>query len=306
LFKSRIEGLRRRMTYRLFDWRTRGVRGLPVLKGDEAQDFVLLTMLCHRDVSQYLLAVNSLGQYLRPRRFYVVDDGSLTRSDIALLKSALQPLTLLQGADFKDPRLPPDPSWQRIQAIAEVVQKSYVVQMDADIFFAGEPVEVMAAVQEKRPFMLGTDEGEQLVKMPEAIAFARQFYDEGERHVQCQCEVNLDVLPEYQERRYVRACAGFSGYTAGSFNGQSLHDISDAFRQRLGEQWPVWGSEQVTSNIILANLSSVEVLPLQGYDSVDHYHSALKMIHFIGSYRFDGGIYQRLASHYLQSRNAQA
>jgi hypothetical protein len=46
----------------------------------------IVTLLCHRDVHRYIYAINSLFYYLgNPLPLYVVDDGTLTKADIALL-----------------------------------------------------------------------------------------------------------------------------------------------------------------------------------------------------------------------------
>jgi hypothetical protein len=295
-----LAGVRKRLNYRYFNLVARGARNLSPVAGNPAAGVTLVTMLCHRDVLQYLLAVHSLCRYLRPARFVVVNDGSLTEADLALLHARIRPMEVLNGGDFLHPDLPRYSSWQRIQAVASLVADDYVVQMDADILFRGEIPEVCAAVAEQRPFMLGTDEGEQLVSAEAAIAFARQFYDEGERHVQCLCEINLDAFDNYREMRYVRACAGFSGFPRAAFGLQQLLEISATYSERLGADWPVWGSEQATSNILLANLPEVEVLPLSRYDSVERFAESLSMVHFIGSHRFDDGHYVRLARQYLR------
>ncbi|MFN3239349.1 MAG: hypothetical protein ACE37D_20165, partial [Pseudomonadales bacterium] len=193
-------------------------------------------------------------------------------------------------------------SWQRILVISELVQQSYVVQMDADIMTFRKIEEVHEAVTRNKPFMLGTDEGDSITSANAAQSFARSCYDEGERHLQCLCESNLDVFPGFQNLRYVRACAGFSGFPKHSFSKEKLLEISSAFERRLGREWSAWGSEQVTSNLLLANLNGVEVLPLRYYDSVERYSYALKIVHFIGSLRFQHGIYRKLARAYIRRK----
>ena len=259
-------------------------------------------MLCKRDISQYLIAASSFCDYLQPSRFVVVSDGSLGRDDILLIKSKLAPCEFLLGNDYLDTRLPTYSSWQRILVLSELVQQNYVVQLDADIMTFSRIEEVQDAVIQNRPFMLGTDEGESIISADAAQRFARSCYEEGERHIQCLCESNLDVFPDFEDLNYVRACAGFSGFPKHSFSKEQLMRISRAFEQRLAHDWPVWGSEQVTSNLLLANMNGVKVLPLRYYDSVERYSDALKMVHFIGSLRFQHGIYRKLARAYIRRK----
>lgn len=302
VFEDKARSLKRRFDYRYFNFSTRKASELPPIQLDQNSDFIVLTMLCKRDVSQYLIAASSFCDYLRPSRFVVVSDGSLSKDDIHLITSKLKPCEVFLGSNYLDKRLPTYSSWQRILVLSELVQRYYVVQMDADIMTFRKIEEVQEAVTRNKPFMLGTDEGESITSAEAAQSFARSCYEEGERHLQCLCESNLDVLPDFQNLRYVRACAGFSGFPKHSFSKEKLLEISSAFESRLGHDWPVWGSEQVTSNLLLANMNGVEVLPLRYYDSVERYSVALKMVHFIGSVRFQHGIYRKLARAFIQRK----
>lgn len=300
--QSKFRSLRRRFDYKRFNLLTRKVRKLRPVILDKDSDFTVLTMLCKRDISQYLIAANSFCDYLRPSRFVIVNDGSLSAEDVRFIKTKLEPCEVYLGQDHLDEQLPTYSSWQRILVLSELIRQSYVVQMDADIMTFSTIDEVKDAITQAKPFMLGTDEGKTVTSAQAAQAFARECYKHGERHMQCLCESNLDVVSDFQTLRYVRACAGFSGFPKQSFTKKDLLAISSAFESRLGADWPVWGSEQVTSNLLLANMEGVEVLPLRFYDSIERYSKELKMVHFIGSLRFREGIYLRLARDYIQRK----
>ena len=300
--RNNIKGIKRRIDYKYFDYVTRHVKDLPTIAGSSEYGFSLVTMLCHRDVSQYMIAVNSLYDYLMPERFVIINDGSLDSRDASLLRAKVDRCEIYDGASFLDRRLPTYSSWQRIQAIATLLEESYVVQMDADIMVVADIEEVNKAIASNHPFMLGTDEGPEIVSAREAKEFAQQFYDEEERHVQCVCEINLDAFPKFDSMKYIRGCAGFSGFPRHGFSKEDLLEISAIFSARLGEKWPVWGSEQAASNLLLANMKGVQVLPLRFYDSVERYSELLKLVHFIGSCRFDGGVYRDMARKFLSRK----
>ena len=66
------------------------------------------------------------------------------------------------------------------------------------------------------------------------------------------------------------------------------------------DNWQTWGSEQITSNFLVANIAGAVVLPPSRYAS--HFaidgeidYSRVAMIHFIGSQRFTNGTFQREA-----------
>jgi hypothetical protein len=64
----------------------------------------------------------------------------------------------------------------------------------------------------------------------------------------------------------------------------------------MGRRWEEWGTEQVTSNFLIASSPGGFVLPWPKYccfyASEDVSQNAL--IHFIGTWRFRGGVYARL------------
>jgi hypothetical protein len=68
-------------------------------------------------------------------------------------------------------------------------------------------------------------------------------------------------------------------------------------RAAIGDRWHEWGSEQVMSNIVIANIPGAIVLPHPKYaDCHKMKQGVTEFIHFIGSCRFDGGNYARLGA----------
>jgi hypothetical protein len=68
--------------------------------------------------------------------------------------------------------------------------------------------------------------------------------------------------------------------------------------QRLvGPGWAAWSTEQVASNFFIANAPHVAVLPYPKYACFEPQVEAEKasFLHFYGTYRFDGGVYQSKA-----------
>ena len=61
--------------------------------------------------------------------------------------------------------------------------------------------------------------------------------------------------------------------------------------------WHRWGTEQVTSNVSIANAIDTTALPFPKYSyfSPDVDSSQAIFIHFMGSYRFNDGVYTQQA-----------
>ena len=65
----------------------------------------------------------------------------------------------------------------------------------------------------------------------------------------------------------------------------------------IGAKWSEWGSEQVMSNIVVANIPGAIVLPHPKYADCHKMQSEVtEFIHFIGNCRFDDGNYARLGA----------
>jgi hypothetical protein len=66
----------------------------------------------------------------------------------------------------------------------------------------------------------------------------------------------------------------------------------------IGQVWHNWGSEQVMSNLIIANSPKVGVLPYPKYSSFapQKPYNQSAFLHFIGAHRFEKGIYRKLAA----------
>jgi hypothetical protein len=116
-------------------------------------------------------------------------------------------------------------------------------------------------------------------------------------HIQVAAERTFDDLPMRGDLRYVRASAGFAGFPRGGCDANLLREFSAAMSERLGKRWHEWGSEQVTSNFVLANTVGAEVLPYPKYSCFAPMilWQEAAFLHFIGTYRFTNGVYAKLA-----------
>lgn len=265
------------------------IRGTPpILPGD--QPFTLLSMVHHRDVECYLLAVKSLTRFLAPRRIVVVTDPSITEDDRRSITEHIRDVTLLSAEDHRDPDLPQGGCWERLIAIADNVGDGYVVQLDADTVTLADVPEVRAAIQSRQSFVLGTEDNQDFVSCLVAAAWAKQQLI-GSGHVQLLAESRLDSLPNAECRRYVRGCAGFSGFAPCSFTRQDLRELSSHMGAALGSCWSAWGTEQFASNFIVANATAAVVLPHPKYCHPGGERTGAVFLHFIGYLRFVNGRY---------------
>jgi hypothetical protein len=297
---SKFSNLKSNLMHKYFDWDVKNALGLKAINRVEGrhEDLCVLSMLCKRDFYQYLISIHSFASLFNPEKIVIVNDGSLERWHVAHLKSFIDDVVILNGTDFVDKRVPTYTSWRRMLAIESFVSRYYVIQLDADLLSRHNLSEVKHAYQNNYSFILGT-ECENLSTLGEAKQAAIDRNQPTNGHVQHQSELNLDALHKIGFSHYVRGCAGFAGYAKGSFSKDTLIRISNCMFSRIGEKWREWGSEQTAANMMISNMPGAKVLPLSYYGSVARYTRELKLIHFLGTWRFQGLLYNKLAKQYI-------
>ena len=298
--KKNFQQVKSKLQHRYFDWYVKDALYLTKVRRDRglSKGLCTLTMLCKRDFFQYLVSIHSFTSLLNPEKVVVVNDGSLDDWHIKHLQELIDDIIILDGTDFIDERIPTYTSWQRMLAIESLVKDYFVIQLDADLLSKYDLDEVHQAYRSNYSFILGT-ESENVSTLVEAQQTAVNRKQPHNGHVQHQSELNLDALDKIGFTHYVRGCAGFAGYAKGSFSKDTLIQISNCMFSRIGDKWREWGSEQTAANMMISNMPGAKVLPLSYYGSVARYTQDLKLIHFLGSWRFQGLLYNKLAKQYI-------
>jgi hypothetical protein len=136
---------------------------------------------------------------------------------------------------------------------------------------------------------------------------AQSFHPSRESHIQLYAEAHFDRLQDHEQLRYVRGCAGFAGFPKGSVSKEFIENISSQMTNIIGDKWQEWGSEQVMSNIVVANMQDSIVLPHPKYSDCQKMRPPdTVFVHFIGSCRFNRGVYARLGKDLVQELLGQS
>ena len=86
-----------------------------------------------------------------------------------------------------------------------------------------------------------------------------------------------------------RGCSGFAGFPSGPGKIELMRDLSAQMQQLVGDKWRDWGSEQVMSNLLVANQPGARVLPHPDYTDCEKMQPGrTRFVHFIGTCRFRG------------------
>jgi hypothetical protein len=305
--KRAFTHLQRSWSKRRFDVTARKILNtepLPQL-GDSP---LFISMVCHRDLVSYLLAIKSLYMSFGHGKVLVINDGSLTSSDLGIIAHHVPRAELIELKDIRVGSCPrADFFWERLVKIVELSTETYVIQIDADTLASGQIPEVIQCWRDNTSFLLGTGSGRAVSSASETAKLVQGWIEKNgwkDVPVYVEAEASLDKLPGAAQRLYVHASAGFAGFARGAFKMRDLEWFSSIMSQILGGQrWTEYGSEQVASNYILANAPGATVLPFPRYacfepqlESGDH-----AFLHFIGTYRYDNGVYRRRAAEFLSA-----
>ena len=262
--------------------------------------FTIVSMVHKRDVISYLVAAKSFTRYANPRRVVVVCDPSVDDSDRILFKRHIPHVELRNAAEFVDSRLPTGGCWERLLAISHYVKTDYVIQLDADTVTVSFVPEVMEAIETQSGFVLGEKPDQKPMSLIETSEVANSLPYEL-RHIQDVAESKMALACARPEDLYIRGCAGFTGFPSSQEMNANIVAYSLAMQKLIGARWSTWGTEQVTSNYIVANSRNAKILPFPKYCTPDVRNNDTAFLHFIGYCRFVNAKYERTSKRVIES-----
>lgn len=292
-----FHNLKKTINTKLFNYFSREILNLPAVKCDCNGSAIVISQLCSRDLIMYLVAIKTFTQYVIPLKVVVIGD-RLTEKDTQVLRQHISNIEIINVIDVNTNELPNGGTWERLLTIIDMSRDHYAIQLDADTITLSMPNEVIQCIADNRSFTLGTEMGQQIITFQEAT---RLLKDQNiiSQHVQVLAEMALEEIDQSNNLKYIRGCSAFTGFAKNETIREQIQIIYSAIEQKIGkDKWRDWGSEQVASNIAIANSKNPMILPIKKYHyfkpgiDLDQFH----LIHFVGSYRFSGGEYARLAS----------
>ncbi len=288
-------GIEWRLKRALYNQRCKTIFSTPPVRA-RRDGVVLFSMIGTEVLIPYLVAAKSLHHHLRRGRFVIMDDGTLTARDKALLGDHLDSPVILPIKDVDVGPCPNGGTWERLLTLLDMAADDYVIQLDSDTVTTGPVPEVIDAIEANASFtLLGANTP--IPNITDVESFTRGSFPGGapsdayyDGHIQGATEASLTriAIPGLSELRYVRGCSGFAGFARGQ-NRALATAFSQAMTEQLGpKRWSEWGTEQVTSSFVVANDPSGRVLTPGRY--INYWGEPLPMdpgfLHFIGTYRW--------------------
>lgn len=316
---GRVVGrLQRSRGERAFEKTAKAILDTPPLRmqGDNP---LFVSMLPRRDLLPYLLAIKSVyagvgqGRVAVINERGVVDRNTLTDDDLRVLRHHVPGLEIIDFCAISTGSCPVGGTWERLVKIIELSRDSYVIQVDADTLTSLPIPEVVECCRANRSFILGTGSGRAVRPAPETASMVQGWiktYGWTDPGICVSAEAALDRLPDAARRSYVHASSGFGGFARGAFSLDALEWFSLQMTELVGQKmWhEKWGSEQIGSNYTLANAPDAVVLPFPKYATFEPHlvPGEYAFLHFIGEYRYNGGVYRKRAAEFIDQLERRA
>lgn len=274
----------------LFQRAVKGILNTPsIVRGQKP--FAALSMVHHRDVLPYLLAIKTFAHYASPERIFLIADPTLDETDRKILRRHIPHLEIREAEDFRRPALPVGGTWERLSAISVLCQEIPIVQLDADTMTFGYPAEVIDAMSANRSFIIRSEQGVEIQPLDAAAEYGKKLLRLS-NHIQAVSEARLTELKNWKNYRYVRGCSGFTGFGQSAISENRLAEVAISMREIHNTRWDEWGTEQVSSNILAASAPESFLLPHPKYCNADRIKQETIIAHYIGYARHNNRNYE--------------
>lgn len=284
----------------LFDRAAKKVLSTKPLSYREDSSVTIVSMVGNNSLCMYLIAIKSFMKNFGYGVIEVINDGSLTQQDIETIEHHVPKVRFSLASDVHTHGCPTYISWKRLFRVQQLAETSYVIQLDSDTLSLGPLVEVHDRVSKNQGYLIGSERWGKAVN----VGLLRDIVSQWQNtHVQPLAEINFHKMDFFADgTKYIRACAGFAGYPKGFATIAQIQALSNEIESYVGKKtWYGWGSEQTATMCLISKTANASVLPWPYYQNFkfpqsNEHIDSMNLIHFIGSNRYDNGVYRSLAT----------
>src|SRR6185437_2363854 len=208
-------------------WRSRPdfarILKTPPLAGSD-DGAIVFSQLQHKDVLAYLVAAKSFALSTGYGRFVLLDDGSLTAQDRALVREHLPRIEFRTMSEVHYGTLPVGGTWERLITICDLAVTDFVIQLAADTVTCGPLDEVKASVARGHSFTLMAGHTAEMLPVARIAELASTVHCD--HHIQIVAEGLLGQLDPAIATRYGCGCSGFAGFAPDPQRRTALEQFS--------------------------------------------------------------------------------
>jgi len=229
---------------------------------------VLYSMIGTAELLPYLVAIKSFWRHLQRGRVAILDDGTLTAQDRAILAYHCGDPEFLAREQIDTARFPAVDSWRCLLAILDRRGSEYWIQLGNDTVTLGPLTEVTEAIAANHSFILAgnpatcaQDPGQ--VQVQTLGEFVRHSYPDGPAGCsnRAQIESRLGKIAR-KDWLYVNGGTGLSGFAAGGPGRRLALALLAQIHELVGDKaLSQTGIEQIATNFLIANEPRSAVLP---------------------------------------------
>ncbi len=244
---------------------------------------VIFSMIGTAALLPYLVAVKSLWQQLRRGRIAILDDGSLTAQDRAILAQHCGDPQIMRMQDIPMGDFPQGGSWERLLTILDHRAGEYWLHLDCDTVTLGPVPEVERAISANRSFILLGD-GDAPAEPQELSGFAESSG----------IESAIGRMAPGLGWKYVRGSSGFAGFAAGNAGRELAAAFLARMKDLIGEDTAaIRSAEQVASSFLIANEGAPVCLPHENYGvyAGEPWPDGCQFLQFTGAHRHENGAF---------------
>jgi len=267
------------------------------------------TIVPHRYLNAYLLAIKSFLRFYSDIAVYVHDDGSLTPIDITIIKKHIDQVIILkrnEADSYFDDKVN--------DAFLSKVRKSYtsylklfdpafrsnsqrIILLDTDTLFIKRPDLIIDwAINGGNSWYHLAPKGTMKIKK-DSINSNKSSSDHIQTLIIQQLNnINRELSKDYKLKQGF--CAGFIGYNSKDIDLLELKALLITLHEKFKDRIFKWGSEQTIHGLILCG-NKADALPIENYfvftQNNAHLAKEATFLHFVGENRFYKMIYPKLA-----------
>jgi hypothetical protein len=291
--------LRKFLAHSRFDHQTRRILDTPPISYKDAP-LTIVSMVQESDVQMYILAIKALYRRLGRGRIATIVLANFPERDRELIQRHLGPVEFHTLEELPTGRCQRGGTWERLVFCVNRSANDFVIQIDCDVLCIGPIQEVLRRVDENRAFVLA--EG---LPIQPLTAWVEKGVARKSANIVTTFEIRGAELQDAEHALYVRGSSGFAGFAKGAATIELVENFHDAAAKVHGSRWTEWGTEQIASNFVIANSANADPLPYPKYATFEPEYATfqkkgitpdMSLLHFIGAYRFDDGVYPRLAN----------
>ena len=255
---------------------------------------VLFATIGTADLLQFLVAVKSLHHQLDRGRVVLLDDGTLTGEDRALLAHHCGDPEILGLGDADMAGFPRGRDWEGLLTILDRRKGEYWIRLDSHTVTLGPVPDIAQALASNASFTLAG--AAEAASQPRLLGdFARRHYPDGPQSgsIAVQMESRLGLLSK-PDRRYARSGTGIAGFAAGGPGRRFARAFLVQMSAMLGEEaLSLPGAEQVTASFQIASEPRSVMLPSDHYcnHAPQSRQPGARFIHFAGPDHYEDGAY---------------